>query len=245
MFYFLREGFKKVIMKETELAQKFVEYLSAFDLYFEVDYHRSVDIVAISENISSAFEVKNTFNFKVFEQALGNKPHFNYSYICVPSFNDWIIQRKLCEDYGIGLLVYEERGYNDIRELVHPKLNRHTNNKRLFAGLHERNKRSLPGSKSGDSLKITAFGVTVENAVRYVRRHPGCTLKEMVDNIGHHYDSNILARKNLYQWIYKGVIKEIIWQPGGTLILSQTADKPTSEGEKIKHNLKHAHLGAP
>lgn len=212
-------------MKETELAQKFVEYLSAFDLYFEVDYYRSVDIVALSESISSAFEVKTTFNFKVFEQALGNRPHFNYSYICVPDFNDRIIQRKLCEDYGIGLLCYDATGgYSDVREIVHPKLNRHTNNKKLVEQLHERNKRSLPGSKSGDSAKITAFGVTVENAIRYVRRHPGCTLKEMVDNIGHHYDSNILARKNLYQWIYKGVIKEIIWLPGGTLSLTQAAD---------------------
>ena len=125
-------------------------------------------------------------------------------------------------------------GYGDVREIVHPKLNRHTNNKRLIERLHERNKRSLPGSKSGDSAKITAFGVTVENAVRYVRRHPGCTLKEMVDNIGHHYDSNILARKNLYQWIHKGIIKEIIWQPGGTLALTQTADKPMCEGAILK-----------
>ena len=197
-------------MKETELAQRFVEYLSGFDLYFEVDYYRSVDIVAISENISSAFEVKTTFNFKVFEQALENRKHFNYSYIAVPDFNDWGIQRKLCEDYGIGLLIYDtKRGYNDVRELVHPKLNRHTNNKRLVERLHERNKMSLPGSKSGDSTKITAFGVTVENAVRYVKRHHDCTIKEMVDNIGHHYDSNMLARKNLYQWIHKGVIKEL------------------------------------
>jgi hypothetical protein len=179
-------------------------------LYFEVDYFRSVDIVALNEKIASAFEVKTTFNFKVFEQALENRKHFNYSYICVPEFNDSCIQRKLCEDYGIGLLIYDtRRGFNDVREIVHPKLNRHTNNKRLIERLHERNKRSLPGSKSGDSAKITAFGVTVENAVFYVKRHPGCTIKEMVDNIGHHYDSNILARKNLYQWIHKGIVKGI------------------------------------
>ncbi len=202
-------------MKETELAQKFVEYLKGFDLYFEVDYYRSVDIVALDENISSAFEVKTTFNFKVFEQALENRKHFNYSYIATQDWRDTTIQRKLCEDYGVGLIIYDsKRGYNDVREYVHPKLNRHVNNKRLVESLHEMNKRSLPGSKSGDSTKITAFGITVENAVRYVQMHPGCTLKEMVDNIGHHYDSNILARKNLYQWIYKGIIKEISWKYG-------------------------------
>lgn len=211
-------------MKETELAQKFVDYLSAYDLYFEVDYYRSVDIVALCGITSASFEVKTTFNFKVFEQALENRKHFNYSYIAVPAFNDWIIQRRLCEDYGIGLLVYDAtRGYNDIREVVHPKLNRHTNNKRLIESLREYNKRSLPGSKSGDSVKITAFGVTVENAIRYVSRHPGCSLKEMVDNIAHHYDSNILARKNLYQWIHKKVIKELVWMPGDKLYLAESS----------------------
>ena len=116
-------------MKETELAQKFVEYLKIYDLYFEVDYYRSVDIVALNGNISIALEVKTSFNFKVFEQALENRNHFNYSYIAIPDFRDDSIQRKLCEDYGIGLLAYDsKRGYGDVREYVHPKLNRHVDN---------------------------------------------------------------------------------------------------------------------
>ena len=197
-------------MKETELAQKFVEYLKAFDLYFEVDYYRSVDIVALIGKISAAYEVKTTFNFKVFEQAIENAKHFNYSYIAVPEFKDGWIQMQLCRDYGLGLLMYDSKnGYNDVREWIHPRLNRHVDNKQLIARFHERNKRSLPGSKSGDTEKITAFGVTVENAVRFVRRHPNCTIKEMVDNITHHYGSNTLAKTNLYQWIHKGVIKEL------------------------------------
>jgi len=212
--------FKSKVMKETELAQKFVDYLSGYDLYFEVDYFRCVDIVALNGITSSAIEVKTTFNFKVFEQALGNRNHFNYSYIAVPSFNDWFIQQRLCKDYGIGLLLYDgRRGYEEVREIVHPKLNRHANNKRLIERLHERNKRSLPGSKSGDSGKITAFGCTVENAVRYVQRHSGCSMKEMIDNIGHHYDSNMIARRNIYTWIHKGVIADIIFQ-GGKLYIN-------------------------
>ena len=215
-------------MKETELAQKFVEYLKIYDLYFEVDYYRSVDIVALNGNISIALEVKTSFNFKVFEQALENRNHFNYSYIAVPDFKDDSIQRKLCEDYGIGLLAYDsKRGYGDVREYVHPKLNRHVDNNKLKSRLHERNKRSLPGSKSGDSEKITAFGVTVENAVRYVKRHPGCTLKEMVDSIPHHYGSNALAKSNLYQWIHKGVIKELALDHGKLKFIS--TDSRTSQ----------------
>ena len=54
--------------------------------------------------------------------------------------------------------------------------------KKLVSRLSEINKKSMPGTKSGDTEKITAFGVTVENAVRYVNRHSGCTIKEMVEN---------------------------------------------------------------
>ena len=202
-------------MKETELAQLFVDYLSDFDLYFEVDYYRCVDIVALNGKISSAYEVKTTFNFKVLEQAIENAKHFNYSYIAVPEFNDWAIQQRLCKDYGIGLLMYDSKhGYHDVREWIYPKLNRHVNNQRLIASLRDINKISKPGSKSGDSTKITAFQITVENAVLYVQRHPGCKIKEMVDNINHHYGNSKVACSNIYGRIYQGVIKELTLKEG-------------------------------
>jgi hypothetical protein len=194
-------------MKETELAKKFIDYLSDSDLWFEVDYFRSVDIVAIHNKITSAYEVKLSFNFKVLEQALENKLHFNYSYICTTKCDS--IQVRLCEDYGLGLLIYNTKGYSDIREYVRPKLNRHVDYKLLVSRLHERNKLSIAGSKTGDCGKITAFQVTVENAVRHVSRNPGCTLKEMISGISHHYYSDERARASLYQWIRTGVIKEI------------------------------------
>jgi hypothetical protein len=207
-------------MKETELAQKFVEYYQEFDLYFEVDYFRSIDIVVLHGNISMAIEVKSTFNFKVLEQSIENSKHFNYSYIAVPIFNEWSFQKKLCRDYGVGLLCYEHNEYDIITEEVKPKFNRHTNNTKLKGVLNDRHKQSLPGSKSGDSTKITAFQVTVENAVRYVMRHPGCTLKEMIDGIYHHYTNSTLASRNLYQWIHNGVIDELILMPGNKVYLS-------------------------
>lgn len=197
-------------MKETDLAQKFVEYLSCYDLYFEVDYHRCVDIVAIEGNISMAYEVKTTFNFKVLEQAIENAKHFHYSYICVPDFSDSYFQRKLCVDYGLGLLVYPEKDlFREVRKLVHPKLNRHANIFSLRNRLREENKQSIPGSRSGDGGKLTAFGCTVQNAEFFVRRNPGCTLKQMIEGIEHHYSSNQSARGSMAQYIKSGVIKNI------------------------------------
>jgi len=200
-------------MKETELAQHFVNYLSSFDLYFEVDYYRSVDIVAVADNYAAAIEVKTSFNFKVLEQAISNAKYFHYSYIAVPYFGGSSFQQQLCKDYGIGLLVYFHFE-NIVREVVKPKLNRHADLTKLKRRVCERNKLSLPGSKSGDSTVITAFGVTVDSLTRYVTRHPNCTLKDAVEKINHHYDTNQLARSNLAQWIRNGVIKNIKLEKG-------------------------------
>lgn len=199
-------------MTEKDLAQHFVKYLSCYDLYFEVDYFRSVDIVALEGGVSSAYEVKTTFNFKVLEQAVINSKYFNFSYICVPCFNDWSFQKRLCNDYGIGLLVFDDHARcdtNEIIELVRPQLNRHTTNLLLKNRLHQINKLSKPGTKSGDSEKITAFSITAEQVARFVGRNPGCTMKDMVNQISHHYDNDRLACVNLSNWIRSGVIKGI------------------------------------
>lgn len=202
-------------MKEVELAQHFVRYLEGFDLYFEVDYYRVIDIVSINSGISAAYEVKTNFNFKVFEQAVENAQHFNFSYICVPDFRDSWFHRRLCDDYGLGLLMYDDRrGYGDVREYVSPRLNRHANNECLIERLSNVSKKSKPGAQTGDGKRITAFAVTVENAERYVRGHSGCTLKELMENITHHYRNNQAARTNFYQWIHKGVIKTLYWRYG-------------------------------
>ena len=197
-------------MKETDLAQKFVDYLSCYDLYFEVDYYRCIDIVAIDNNISMAYEVKTTFNFKVLEQAIENAKYFHYSYICVPDFRDKWVQIKLCKDYGLGLLIYPEKDYfPEVRELVHPKLNRQANIFSLKNRLREENKQSIPGSKNGDGGKLTAFGCTVQNAEFFVMRNPGCTLKQMIEGIEHHYSSSQSAHGSMAQYIKSGVIKNI------------------------------------
>jgi len=125
-------------MKETELAQFFVTYLSCYDLYFEVDYHRCVDIVGIlDKKISVAVETKLHLNFDVIEQARYNKQHFNFSYIAVP-LNNGIsgIQRDICTMFGIGILTYDYRNSRfPVSEYLAPKLNRHCKIKNILSRL--------------------------------------------------------------------------------------------------------------
>jgi hypothetical protein len=198
-------------MKETELAKYFVEYLSCYDLYFEVGaLSGCVDIVAVNGNIMMAYEVKTSFNFKVIEQALGNKQAFHYSYVCVPQHKDNYFQLQICRDYGIGVLVFNQYGRRDyhweIIEKAPPSFNRHAITK--HNRLHEYQKQSLPGcASSGD--RITPFKITVDNMTRYIKNHPGCTMKDMMSHISHHYSNDKAASATAYQWLNKGVIKGI------------------------------------
>jgi len=205
-------------MTEVELAQHFVNYLSDYDLYFEVDYHGCVDIVAIHNRISIAVEVKTAFSFKVLEQALNNQRWFNYSYAAVPTFNDWGLQRRLCQDYGIGLLLYSQ--HYGVEERIAPRLQRRSN-KQLLLRLHDWNKRSLPGAPSGVGQKISAFQVTRQNLYNYVKHHPGCTIKQAMSGIAHHYSTDKIAATNIYSWLYQGVIKEVEYHRG-KLYIKQT-----------------------
>lgn len=46
----------------------------------------------------------------------------------------------------------------------------------------------------------TAFAATCRAANDFVHLHPGCTMRELVDGIGHHYMCDATARSCLRQW---------------------------------------------
>jgi hypothetical protein len=197
-------------MKETELAQKFVEYFSDFDLYFEAPPHH-VDIVAISGPKYIAIEVKTSLNFKVIEQAVRNQGWFHLSYIAVPRPKDGHFQYKICQHFGVGVLTYYpsySRGY--IQEQVKPRWNKVGDIAKKYCNYQDYMKQSVPGSSGSDGAIVTPFKMTVENLERYVKRHPGCTLKEALQNIDYHYTSFSGAKSSLYKWMREGVIDTVI-----------------------------------
>ena len=200
-------------MIETELASHFVNYLSCYDLYFEVEcISGRVDIIALNGNIRMAFEIKTAFNFKVLEQALNNKPYFHYSYIAVPYFRNGYMQDRICRDYGIGLLTCYANGWmasNNVEERVKGLLNRHPDNRFSRIKLTDANKRNKPGMAGSEAGRITPFRQTVENLVKYVEYHKGCSLKDAIKGIDHHYNSFNGARSSIYQWLHKKVITEV------------------------------------
>lgn len=211
-------------MKETEVAKYFIEYLSDYDLYFEIP-NLNVDIVAKSGNILMSFEVKRHLNFKVIEQAVKNYHWFHYSYICVPRSKDMGFAAKICEHFGIGILVVDITGRRHLAgyvcEYQKPRLNRNAQKLKSYIHLPDYSKRSIAGASGSDGTTVTPFKETVENITRYLRRHNGALMTEVYENAATHYQSFSAARSCLYQWCRRGVIKDF-YIDKSRLYLSET-----------------------
>lgn len=52
----------------------------------------------------------------------------------------------------------------------------------------------------------SAFRLTCRNLGEYVRAHPGCTVRDAVGAIEHHYTSDAVARSAVLAWWHKGKV---------------------------------------
>lgn len=190
-------------MKETELAEKFIDYYNdeKHEVFKEVPCNGIVDIVVKSGHITQSIEVKTNLNFEVIRQAEKNQMWFNYSYIAVPApKHSKHFGYSICNRFGIGVLV--ATSYGEIKEVVKPRLNRKV---RFKPALLPYMKESVAGSQN---QRITAFSNTIQEMVLYIKRHPGCSLNQCLENVNFHWSTTSSAKSCVYQWIKKGVIKE-------------------------------------
>ena len=125
-------------MKETELAEHFINYFSDHDIYKEVPYAGLIDIVAVKGIITTSIEVKCLLNFDVIEQAVKNIRCSNYSYIAVPMPKSKSFAYQICKNMGIGVLGLTVNGRAlNVIELVKPKLNRKATKLKLETWMKE------------------------------------------------------------------------------------------------------------
>lgn len=196
-----------ILMKETELAEKFINFFDDnFTIYCEVPANGFIDFVVVNGLVTIAVEVKTSLNFNVIEQAYKNINLFHYSYIAVPKPKNLHFGYEICRKLGIGVLTYTEEY---IEEKIKPNFNRKALYK--FVRLEDYMKRSVAGSQND---RITPFKATIENMVKYIKRHPGCLLKDCLENIDYHWSNITSAKGCVYQWLQKGVIKDFYLDKG-------------------------------
>jgi hypothetical protein len=229
---------QKIKFTEAELAEKFIQFFSGgYDVYPEVPAYGIIDIIAYRDPIVIAIECKMQFSFEVLEQAIKNKTYAHYSYIAIPKPKFYIngIKKRICNDYGIGVLTFREykteEGYtyskilkdmplderiaNRIDEQVAPKLNR----KIIKPKLEEWMKKSIAGSQND---RMTAFKNTVEEIENMLIRKGKMKVEDALKEIRHHYGSISSAKSSLSSLCRSNVIKTFTIE-GGYFKLKQSA----------------------
>ena len=200
-------------MTEVELAARVVEMLSLdHDVYQEVTTPAGVaDIVARRGPVLWAIEVKKSLSLQVLGQALENAVYFNFVSVAVPSRGNrgkaGLAARTLLRDHGIGLILVGQYASEDQRA----RFNRGAGTKwvRLFE-----EQRTYAKAGNAEGARYTPFRGTRDALVSHVQRFPGCTVREAMTSIKHHYHTLSTAMSCARNYIQTGVIKEIRLEDG-------------------------------
>jgi hypothetical protein len=197
--------------REAELGAPVLAWLrdQGWEVWEEVQIGRLspvADIVARRDGLIWIIELKRSLSLAVLGQAWDWQFTSHYASVAVPFTRDSRSRRfayAVARRFGIGVLRVEA---GEVLESQAPAKNRRPIRIELWETLlHDELKHwgAAAGSMSGH---WTPFRATERALARYVKEHPGCSLKEAIDNIHTHYHSSATARSALGQWIRKGVI---------------------------------------
>jgi hypothetical protein len=208
-----------VPVKEVDLARHVVFFLQEFDweVFQEVRLFQGgarADIVGKRDNLIRVVEVKTSLTAALVEQAIGWKHWAHYIHVAVPDKRQRK-GRRVLEDalrrYGVGLLIVRGSGsrYNpyEVQEAIEARLDRKARAGKFRETLHDAFKNWGEAGNANHEY-YSPWRDTCREWARYVKRNPGCTLKDLIEN-GHHYRSDASAKTSMVKWIDMGKVKGI------------------------------------
>lgn len=203
-------------VSEADLAAVVVRWLEALgaDVYQEVECAGGVaDIVAKVRAELWIVETKVSWSLALIRQAMERRRNAHRVFIAAPTSRNMHDCARVCGELGIGVLdVYVgSEEYSSVREVA-PSLRWNRRPVALAALLQPEHKTHARAGTNGG--RWTPFRSTCEQVARAVARSPGITLKELVDNVEHHYASPSSARGSIAHWILKGKIAGVRLEPG-------------------------------
>ncbi len=207
-------------MTEVELAASVVAWLRSqrWEVYQEVGTGYAcpvADIVAVNGSLHWIVACKTSLSLAVLSQALWwtTQAHYVSVATLVPTRKTrkrgWPCRaaHTLLHDHGIGLLTVARAGEHPVEEHRAPTLNRKARGVGRY--LTDEQKDWAPAGGTGEG-RWTPYAQTCRNLVGYVRTHCGCTLRDAMEHLSHHYRSDASARANLNQWLSRGKVKGIV-----------------------------------
>lgn len=213
---------------EAELAAVVTAWLDqmGYETYAEVAEGRGAgrraDIVAVRGPITMIVETKTTLSLSLLEQCARWLGAANYVIACCPfTRNSWAASDYArLRGFGLWLVsgVYgEDVSSARVDEVRAPRLWRHIHApvRRLLRPEHRRH---APSGSAGGGY-YTPFRATCDRLRELVRRHPGVTLKDAMNQIEHHYVSIQSARSCLPGRIREGLVPGVVIKEDGRRLL--------------------------
>lgn len=210
-------------LSETQVAAAVMEYLAGqgWDCFPEVvlPWGRA-DIVAVRPMPFSngrcvhIVETKTSWSLSLIEQALQRQEFAHYVSIAAPQTkkkHHSPALRMICKDYGLGIMtvsgadpIVDEYRVEPARLCRGLRAAKRMNwgPWRTLSMLHEDQKRFVPGSATGSGYS-TKFSRTMDRCERFIAKHPGCTVAELVAGVDSHYASNSGFKQGILSWLHK------------------------------------------
>jgi len=189
---------------ERALAEVAIGWLEGqhWDVYQEVatgPYSGRADIVAVQGALTWIVEVKTSLSLDVMAQAVEWYGWASFVSVAVPmarQSRSRTFAERVLHDHGIGVIECDVVGL--VRSLT-PRLCRRTP-RPIRQYLDAAQKTMAPAGSAGGGYH-TPFAATCRGVNDYVHLHPGCTMREVVEALEHHYLCDATARSCLRQWI--------------------------------------------
>lgn len=209
---------------ETDVAAAMVAWLESmrWDVYQEVTLQGSIaDIVATRDKLVWIIECKAAFGLAVLGQAYEWRARAHFVSVVTPhrrSHTGGRLERAILEHTGIGLH-YTSR-FDEARVIheVQPAFSRRAP---LAADTRDKlrpeHKTFAPAGNANGS-RWTPFQDTCKQLLEHVRRNPGCTLRDAIKGIKHHYVSQPTAVNSLRKWIEKGIVDGVEMRRDGRVL---------------------------
>jgi len=193
---------------EADLAAILVKHLKElkWTVYQEVDLKPLggiADIIATQNNLLWVIEAKLNFGLSVIAQTERHIGYANYVSILTPARTS--THYKILKLLGIGHIQIGCDHYAS--ETVRPKLNRKKAESYKKKLCPEQLTHGMAGTASGD--RFSPFKRTVGEIKSYISLNPGCSIKQAIENVDHHYSSFISAKSSILYWIKSGIIEDI------------------------------------
>ncbi len=189
---------------EEEIGKVLVPWLEQgkWDVYCEVQYGSKIaDIVAKKDGYVWVIEIKVASSSKSVRQALHWKGKANYISVCTLDKKNVIDFKNGCLSEGIGVILVT-RAKKVGRFWIGDEFQ--ITEESIGDKCKPQHKEYAAGNAKGE--RFSDFMDTKQQLLEYVKKHPGCSVQEAVDNISHHYRTRGQASTALLFWIKDGEI---------------------------------------